>query len=126
MIVYFLPCSTYLPLLISLLFHSTSPSQSTSTFISSPLNSLQTLPYFGLFSTSTHVFSVGNYSTSTFHWSIWSFMNKTCSGPRRAVRSHSVVCSENSLLIVVIGPILNKELEFIFRSDRSDRTCVYS
>ena len=50
----------------------------------------------------------------------------TCSSPRRAVRSHSLVCIENSLLIVGIGPILNKELELIFRSDRSDRTCVYS
>ena len=50
----------------------------------------------------------------------------TCSSPRRAVRSHSLVCCENSLLIVGIGPILNKELELIFRSDRSDRTCVYS
>ena len=50
----------------------------------------------------------------------------TCSSPRRAVRSHSLVCSEKYLLIVGIGPILNKELELIFRSDRSDRTCVYS
>ena len=50
----------------------------------------------------------------------------TCSSPSRAVRSHSLVCSENSLLIVGIGLILNKELELIFRSDRSDRTCVYS
>ena len=33
---------------------------------------------------------------------------KTCSSPRWAVRSHSLVCSENSLLIVGIGPILNK------------------
>ena len=53
-------------------------------------------------------------------------MIKTCSSPRRAVRSHSLVCSENSLSIVGIGTILNKELELIFRSDRSDRTCVYS
>ena len=51
---------------------------------------------------------------------------KTCSSPRRAVCSYSLVCSENSLLIVGIGPILNKELELVFRSDRSDRTCVYS
>ena len=51
---------------------------------------------------------------------------RTCSSPRRAVRSHSLVCSKNSLLIVGIGPILNKELEHIFRSDRSDRMCVYS
>ena len=48
-----------------------------------------------------------------------------CSSPRRDVRSHSLVCSENSLLIVGIGPIINKELELIFRSDCSDRTCVY-
>ena len=53
-------------------------------------------------------------------------MIMTCSSLRRAVHSHSLVCSENSLLIVGIGPILNKELELIFRSDRSDRMCVYS
>ena len=52
--------------------------------------------------------------------------SKTCSSPGRPVRSNSLVCSENSLLIVGIGPILNKELELIFRSDRSDRTYVYS
>ena len=51
---------------------------------------------------------------------------KTCSSPIRALRFHSLVCSKNSLLIVGIRPILNKELELIFRSDRSDRTCVYS
>ena len=39
---------------------------------------------------------------------------ETCSSPRRAIRSHSLVCSENYLLIVGIGPILNKELELIF------------
>ena len=50
----------------------------------------------------------------------------TCSRPRRDVRSHSLVCSENSLLIIGIGPVLNKELELIFRSDRSDCTWVYS
>ena len=44
-------------------------------------------------------------------------LSTTCSSPRGAVRSHSLVCSEKSLLIVGIGPILNKELEFIFRSD---------
>ena len=49
-----------------------------------------------------------------------------CSIPRRAVRSHSLVCSKNSLLIVGIGPIINKELELIFRYDQSDCTCVYS
>ena len=38
----------------------------------------------------------------------------TCSSPRQAVCSHSLVCSENSLLIVGIGPILKKELELIF------------
>ena len=53
-------------------------------------------------------------------------VQQTCSSPRCPVRSHSLVCSENSLLIVGIGPILNKELELIFRSVRSDRTCVYS
>ena len=50
----------------------------------------------------------------------------TCSSPRRAVCYHYLVISENYLLIVGIGPILNKELELIFRSDCSDCTCVYS
>ena len=50
----------------------------------------------------------------------------TCSSPRRDVRSHSLVCSENSLLVVGIGQILNKELELIFPYDGSDRTCVYT
>ena len=50
----------------------------------------------------------------------------TCFIPRCPVGSHSLVCSKNSLLIVGIGPILNKELGLIFRSDRSDCTCVYS
>ena len=33
---------------------------------------------------------------------------------------------KNHLFIVGIVPILNKELEFIFRSDCSDRMCAYS
>ena len=37
-------------------------------------------------------------------------INKTCSSPRRAVRSHSLVCSENPFSIVGIGPIPVKEL----------------
>ena len=51
---------------------------------------------------------------------------KTCSSPRCPLHSHSLVCIENRLFIVGIGPILNKELEFIFQSDQSDRMCVYS
>ena len=51
---------------------------------------------------------------------------ETCSSPRRAIHSHYLVCSKNSLLIVGKGTILYKELKFIFRSDRSDCTCVYS
>ena len=50
----------------------------------------------------------------------------TCSSPRQAVCSHYLVCSKNSLLIVGIVPIHNKELELIFRSDCSDRMCVHS
>ena len=34
----------------------------------------------------------------------------TCSSPRRAVRSHYLVCSEIYFEIVVIGPIRIKEL----------------
>ena len=51
---------------------------------------------------------------------------KTGSSPRCPLRSHSLVCIENRLFLVGIGPILNKELEFNYRSDRSDRTYVYS
>ena len=51
---------------------------------------------------------------------------QTLSIPKCPPRSHSLVCIENRLLIVGIGPILNKEFKFIFRSDRSDITCVYS
>ena len=40
--------------------------------------------------------------------------DKTCSSPRCPVHSHSLVCRVNSLLIVGIGKILNKELELIF------------
>ena len=38
------------------------------------------------------------------------FSIMTCSFPRRDVCSHSLVCSKNSLLIVGIGPIHDKEL----------------
>ena len=51
---------------------------------------------------------------------------KTCSVLRCPLRSHSLVCTKNHLFIVGIVPTLNKEIEFIFLSDRSDRTCVYS
>ena len=51
---------------------------------------------------------------------------KTCSSPRFPLPSHYLVCIENHLFIVGIGSILNKDLELIFQSDRSDRTCVYS
>ena len=50
----------------------------------------------------------------------------TCSSPRCPKRSHSLVCIKKNLFIKGVGPILNKEIEFIFRSDQSDRLCVYS
>ena len=53
-------------------------------------------------------------------------MSMTWSSPIFPLRSHSLVCIENHLLIVVIGPIINKELEFIFWSDCSDHTRVYT
>ena len=46
--------------------------------------------------------------------------------PRCHLRSHSSVCIKNHSFIVGIGPILNKELECIFRSYCSNRTCAYS
>ena len=45
---------------------------------------------------------------------------RTWSSPRYPLFSHSLVCIDNNLFIVGIGPILNKELEFIFRTDCSD------
>ena len=51
---------------------------------------------------------------------------RNCSSPRCALCSNSLVCIENHLFIVGIVPIINKELEFIFRSDCSDRTYIYS
>ena len=39
---------------------------------------------------------------------------KTWSSPRFSLRSHSLICIKNHLFIIEIGPILNKELEFIF------------
>ena len=56
----------------------------------------------------THITSV--LALSHFWW----LVPVTCSSPRRAVRSHSLVCSKNSLLIVGIGPILNKSLNLFF------------
>ena len=50
----------------------------------------------------------------------------TWSIPGCTLCSHSLAYTENNLFIVGIGPILNKELEFIFRSDRSDRAYVNS
>ena len=50
----------------------------------------------------------------------------TWSSPRCPLRSRFLVCIKNHLFIVGIGPIINKELGFIFRSNRSDCTCVYT
>ena len=40
---------------------------------------------------------------------------KTWSSPRFHLLSHSLVCIKNHLFIVVIGRIINKELEFIYQ-----------
>ena len=64
---------------------------------------------------------LNNSCNATYQW--LSIM--TGSSPKCTLRSHSLVCTKNNWFIVVIGPILNKELKFIFQSDRSDRTCVY-
>ena len=50
----------------------------------------------------------------------------TGSSPRVPLQSHSLVCIENYLFIVVMGPILSKDIEFIYQSDRSDSTYVYT
>ena len=42
------------------------------------------------------------------------------------LQSHSMVCIENHLFIVVIGQNLNKELGFIYQSYSSDCMYVYS
>ena len=49
-----------------------------------------------------------------------------CSIPRCPIRSPSLVCIKNNLFFVGIGPILNKDLKFIFWSYCSNRACVYS
>ena len=53
------------------------------------------------------------------------FFIMTWSRPRCPLRSH-YLCIKNHLFIVGIGPILKKELGFIFQSDLSVRTYVYS
>ena len=50
----------------------------------------------------------------------------TGSSPRFPLRSHSLVCIKNHLFILGIGPILDKVLEFIYRSDHSDRILIVS
>ena len=53
-------------------------------------------------------------------------ITRTWYSPRCPLRSHSLLCIESRLFIVGIGPILNKELKFIFRSEFSDCMYVYS
>ena len=65
------------------------------------------------------------------HFLLWEVSEGPCcpttgSSPRCSLRSHSLVCTEHHLIIVGIGPILSKEIEFIYQSNRSDRTYVYS
>ena len=64
-------------------------------------------------------------SLKYFYKGATQFLLMTGSNPRCPIQSHSLACIENHLFIVEIGQILNKELEFIYRSDRSDRTYVY-
>ena len=58
--------------------------------------------------------------------SIFGMILGTDSIPKCPLRSHSLVCIENHLFIVGIGPILNKELKFNYRSDCSYFTFFYS
>ena len=51
---------------------------------------------------------------------------RTGYSPRCHLRSHSLVCIKNHLFIVGIGPIFNKVLQFIYRFDCSNCTCIYS
>ena len=46
--------------------------------------------------------------------------------PRCHLCSHSLVFIKNHVFIVLTGPIINKELEFIYLSDLSDCTCSLS
>ena len=48
----------------------------------------------------------------------------TGSSPRFHLQTHSLVCIKNDSFVVGIGPIINKEFKFIYRSDRFERTCV--
>ena len=57
------------------------------------------------------------------HGQTWENEVQTGSIPRCPLRYHSLVCFKNNLFIVGIGPIIKKELGFIFPSDRS--VCTY-
>ena len=43
---------------------------------------------------------------------------------KMSLQYYYLVCIENHLFIVGVGPNLNKELSFIYLSDRSDRSCA--
>ena len=70
--------------------------------------------------------SCGIYSDSVCANGVSPISLSTGSRPRCPLRYHSLVCIKNHLFIVGIEPNFNKDLEFIYQSDRSDRTCVYS
>ena len=59
------------------------------------------------------------------YWLLFTIDFMTGSSPTFLLQSNSLVCIKNYLFIVGIGPIINKELEFIYRSGCSDCTCVY-
>ena len=84
-----------------------------------PTNALWTHFY----RTQAQVFWDGRMWCILYLYAIW---ESTGSSPRCPLLYHSLVCIENHLFIVGIGQILKKELEFIYQSDRSDRTYVYS
>ena len=59
-------------------------------------------------------FSCSHCNTNLTMTNLWSNGPMTCSSPRRPLYSHSLVCSEDYLFIVGIGPIRDKNLTCIF------------
>ena len=73
---------------------------------------------------SNFLFHLYIYTSDTQLW--FGTQVSTCSNPICTLRSHSLVYIQNNLFIIGIGPIINKEIKFIYRPDRSDCTYVYS
>ena len=78
---------------------------------------------------STRALILGHQRTGTLiDQHIFHLFKKYIDGvqPKMSPKNNLPVCIKNHSFILVIGPILYKELECIYKSNCSDRTCVYS